>query len=577
MKASLQSRVLALVGAGVFVAVGALALLSRSTLLSLEREVRHDHERLASTLARELSRAIGDDLRLVAGAAGVAITELPEALRTARRFGRLSSSAFAVDVDGTLLACEPAGECGAVRRDLIVDATRRAVASGRPYVSDPLTHADGRQRSAAVLPLRPSADRPAAAVGVTIDPADRRLTDLLDTSEIAPTLRVGLRDGRGAALGHRPDPSSTAGYVSTAPVGGTAWSLDLIDRGPDPAAPITALRRRSIWLVPTFAAIAMLLGWGIARSVRGPLVELTAAAERIARGELSERIDTDGAASGGDEIARLATALERMRADLLSSILEIERANGALEHRIEERTRELAALNVRLEQREQLRQTLLRHVISAQEDERRRVARELHDETSQTLAALGIGVDVALAAAEHGSTGDLRRQLQDLRGLVERMHRELQRMITNLRPSLLDDLGLPAAIRWFVDRHVVPAGLTVRCEFSGLDERLPPDIETAVFRAVQESLNNIVRHANAETVLIQACAGDGMLSVEIEDDGDGFDVGAVVRTPESMRGIGLLGMRERMEILGGSATVDSAPGRGTRVAFTVPLVTVPVT
>ena len=108
-------------------------------------------------------------------------------------------------------------------------------------------------------------------------------------------------------------------------------------------------------------------------------------------------------------------------------------------------------------------------------------------------------------------------------------------MIVNLRPSVLDDLGLPAAIRWFVEHQVAPAGISARCEFAGLDERLPPDVETAIFRVVQEALNNVVRHADADTVLIQASRADGALTVEIEDDGRGFDESAVVAAPESMQ------------------------------------------
>lgn len=571
MRASLQSRVLALVGAGVVIAVGTLALLSRSTLLSLEREVRQDHQRLAASLARELSRAIGDDLRLVAGAAGLPAADVPSVLGRTRRYGRLAVAAFAVDANGLLLACEPAFECGLLRRDLLIEASRHALEQGRPYVGDPLPHPDGHLRLAAVLPLRPVEGRAAGAVGAVFDPADRRLGDLLNATDIAPTLHVRIRDGRGGVMNQAAAVTAPASTVTTAPVSGTPWTLELVDLGPDPAAPIIAFRRRSLWMIPGFAAVAMLLGWGIARSVRGPLVELTAAAERIARGDLSAPIDTEQAAAGGEEISRLAIALERMRGDLEGSIRAIEQANQALEARIADRTRQLADVNARLEERERLRQILLRQVISAQEDERRRVARELHDETSQTLAALGIGVDVALASGGTAVPAEVSARLRDLRLLVDRMHGELHRMIVNLRPSVLDDLGLPAAIRWFVEHHVAPSGLAVRCEFSGLDERLPSEVETATFRAVQEVLNNVIRHAGAESVLLQGTVADNTLSIEIEDDGVGFDEREVVRTPGSMRGIGLLGIRERMEILGGRAVVDSSPGCGTRVVFTIPL------
>ena len=214
-------------------------------------------------------------------------------------------------------------------------------------------------------------------------------------------------------------------------------------------------------------------------------------------------------------------------------------------------------------------------MISAQEDERKRIARELHDETSQTLAALGIGVDLALAACDEPPAGTARRRLADVRALVKRMHGELHRMIVNLRPSVLDDLGLAAAIRWFADRQLASAGIAVRCEVNELDERLPPEVETATFRAVQEALVNVSRHASADSVLVQGTLSKGRLVIEIEDDGVGFDQAAVVRSAESLRGVGLLGMRERIEILGGTITIDSAPGSGTRVLFSVPVPAVP--
>jgi signal transduction histidine kinase len=398
-----------------------------------------------------------------------------------------------------------------------------------------------------------------------VDPQDRRLVEMLRAVDIAPTLRVDLLDPAGRRISVDRAEEEATGGTTIAPVTGTPWQLQVADVGPDPRAPIAAFRRESLWLAPTLAALATLLGWGIARSVRQPLIRLTAAAERIARGNLERPIDVRRAARGGGEVARLAAALEEMRTALRTSINDIEEANRELERRVEARTRELAAANASLEERERLRQRLLRQVISAQEDERRRVARELHDETSQSLAALGIDLEMAL-----GSSGaEAQRRMDDARKIVSRMHQGLHRLIVNLRPSVLDDLGLAAAIRWVAEREL--AGLNVRCELTDLDERLPSEIETAVFRAVQESIVNIARHAQAESVLIQGAIENGRLVVEIEDDGCGFDPAGIVRTPDSMRGIGLLGMRERVEILGGHVTVDSAPGEGTRIVLDVPV------
>jgi signal transduction histidine kinase len=209
-------------------------------------------------------------------------------------------------------------------------------------------------------------------------------------------------------------------------------------------------------------------------------------------------------------------------------------------------------------------------VISAQEEERKRIARELHDETSQTLAALGIGVDVAIADCPL-QADQLHTRLLDTRALVARMHDGIHRMIVNLRPSVLDDLGLAAAIRWFADYQLTPRGIAVRCEFDDLETRLSPEAETATFRAVQEAIVNISRHAAAESVLIQGSVNGGVLEIEIEDDGMGFDPAAVVRSPESLRGVGLLGMQERIEILGGTVKLESSQGQGARVVFSIPI------
>jgi signal transduction histidine kinase len=167
----------------------------------------------------------------------------------------------------------------------------------------------------------------------------------------------------------------------------------------------------------------------------------------------------------------------------------------------------------------------------------------------------------------------MRQRLTEVRRLVDRMHQDVHRLIVNLRPSVLDDLGLADAVAWFAERHLSPAGVTFRCEFD-LDMRLPTEIETAVFRAVQESIVNIARHARAESVLIQGSIADGRLTAEIEDDGQGFDPASADGGLGSMRGVGLLGMRERIEILGGTLRIESSPGQGTRVLMSVPIVPV---
>jgi signal transduction histidine kinase len=163
------------------------------------------------------------------------------------------------------------------------------------------------------------------------------------------------------------------------------------------------------------------------------------------------------------------------------------------------------------------------------------------------------------------------RELTEARALAARSLDELRRLMHDLRPSVLDDLGLVPALRWYAERHFAPRGIYVRFEVGPLPARLPYEMETALFRAAQEALTNVSRHAGAETVLVEIAAANGQVMLEIEDDGQGFDPSSVVPRPGDLRGLGLLGMRERVELFGGSVTINSKPGRGTHVAIRVPL------
>jgi signal transduction histidine kinase len=219
-----------------------------------------------------------------------------------------------------------------------------------------------------------------------------------------------------------------------------------------------------------------------------------------------------------------------------------------LERRVAERTSQL--------------QRLLGTVISVQEDERRRVARELHDETSQVLTALGM-------ALHPPETMTLER-VADLQRLVDRMHDGLHRLIVNLRPSVIDDLGLGAAVAALADSQLRRAGLNVRCELGDLQERrVNAAVEIAVFRVIQEAVVNVVRHSGASTVVIEGDLEGGRLWIEVEDDGRGFDPASISPDDRTLRGVGLIGMRERVEMLGGRLEIDSAPGHGTRVRIDV--------
>ena len=207
-------------------------------------------------------------------------------------------------------------------------------------------------------------------------------------------------------------------------------------------------------------------------------------------------------------------------------------------------------------------------LIEAQEAERHRVALDLHDDVGQLLTAIKLNLAAIQREAE---ASPLVRRVDEGLDLVDRAIERVREMALDLRPSLLDDLGLVAALRWYLDRETGRAGLTLEIVVDPLPARLPPQIETACFRIAQEALTNVVRHARARRVRVELRQRGAELHLAIRDDGAGFDVGAVSsrRAPEAS--LGLQGMRERASIVGGHLDIDSRPGHGTEVRARLPL------
>lgn len=217
--------------------------------------------------------------------------------------------------------------------------------------------------------------------------------------------------------------------------------------------------------------------------------------------------------------------------------------------------------------------TFLRQYIAAQEAERKRIARELHDETAQALTALGIAVETALQAPTT-TAAEVKALLEPARALTERVSTELDRIIRDLRPSLLDDLGLLEALGWYADNRLKPLGIQITFETAGTERRLSPELETGLFRVVQEAISNIARHAKAENVSITVEFRDTYIAIDIEDDGCGFNVEHTLAKGKSGKEdspFGLLGMSERVNLMGGTITVESRPKEGTSIRVHVPL------
>jgi len=217
-------------------------------------------------------------------------------------------------------------------------------------------------------------------------------------------------------------------------------------------------------------------------------------------------------------------------------------------------------------------QRLLQHVLTAQEEERKRIARELHDETSQMLTGLALNLQAIMDMAEMDDIKDARMKegLKKAHSLAVQTSIEITKLINDLRPTLLDTFGLVPAIQRYVETWLQPRGIGVSLKTHG-GERLPPEIEVVLFRIAQEAINNVMRHSEAKNVLIDLECDAQKCILRIEDDGKGFDVQEITRVDKTGRGVGLFSMKERLTLVGGTCSVQSQPGKGTKIISEVPL------
>jgi PAS domain S-box-containing protein len=268
------------------------------------------------------------------------------------------------------------------------------------------------------------------------------------------------------------------------------------------------------------------------------------------------------------KVARDLTAKQQAAA-------ELQAARDALELHVAERTAELAKANSVLQQEireriglERARALLMEQLVTAQEDERRRIARDLHDSFGQFLSALSIQLRVAQDVPD--IPDGMRAAIGRVRSLAAHLDAELDRLMNELRPPALDQLGLVDALQSYVAAWTTTSAVPVDLYASGLAEpRLPPVVESTLYRIVQEALTNVLKYANASQVSIVLERLDGDVRVIIEDDGVGFDPGAVIQ--QGGRRMGLVGMRERATLAGGTLRIESAPGQGTSIYVRLPL------
>ncbi|MCC7370899.1 MAG: sensor histidine kinase [Chloroflexi bacterium] len=284
-----------------------------------------------------------------------------------------------------------------------------------------------------------------------------------------------------------------------------------------------------------FAAIGALLSvmvnWIVLKLALRPLDGITRTVEKVRKGNLRARVERDPFSD-----PQIETLRETMNAML---------------DRLDEHGARLRALSSQ--------------IINAQEEERLRISRELHDETAQALASLLVRQRVAERSPDPES---LQRTMADLRVLTSEALEGVRRMALELRPTMLDDLGLVAAVEAFARQFSHRTGIPVDVRMTRRPERLPPDVELVAFRVIQEALSNVARHSGASRAEIRLGAGPSILTISIADDGRGFQLETALDSRQ--RSLGLFGMHERAGLVGGRLILDSAPGRGTRVRLELP-------
>jgi signal transduction histidine kinase len=286
-----------------------------------------------------------------------------------------------------------------------------------------------------------------------------------------------------------------------------------------------------LWLILTLA-VAIILAYVLSYALTYPMSALAAEARELGRGSY-RNIERRW---GNDEIGSLGKAFDEMSREI--------------------------------RQKEIMRTQLLAQVLSAQEDERKRIARELHDDTSQSLTSLMVELKAAEKARD---IGEIKPRLNELRNLAYQTLQGVHNMSVELRPNALDDLGLVAAIKKYATDFEAKNGVSVDLQVGqAATRRFSPEIETAAYRIAQEALANVVRHSGAKHVSIVVDFQESRFKLIIEDDGKGFSLDeALKKSPEHR--LGLFGMYERASLIGGTLTIESQPGQGTSVFLEVPV------
>ncbi len=534
-----------------------------------------------------------------------------KALRTAYTYSIFTDGIFLLDLKGNVVLTYPRGNVK--KKNLMhIPYVEKTLKENRGFISNIYTEEGTKRKVIFVLvPLKDKDGHTIGAVGGEIDPTNYILNNVIKAIPSSGDTVIELVDSNGMVIaansparifacsdrnsnrvlgkliatkkgaimkchrchdggreGTNPRDGRTTDMMAFSPLSEAPWGIAVREPEKTVFAPSSDLKKKFLILGFITTGTALLLALGMSKSIVNPIKSLISATNRIAEGDLKEAVS----APSRDEIGVLSRSFDTMRRNLSDSLDKIQKYNAELEARVIDRTKELQQSGKRLA-------ILLQKIIRAQEDERKRIARELHDETSQEIAALGMSIEIASIAHREGALSP--ENINECRGRVSQLLEGISMIIQDLRPPVLDDLGLESAIRWLLERHLGEKGVNYQLYSAEEFLKLTADGETvmdekailALFRIIQETIININKHAQASNVTVSLLYEDSRIKVDITDDGIGFDVQGVLRDADTgaNSGYGILGLRERVSLLEGDVNIYSKPGEGTRVNIEIPL------
>ncbi|HAR46588.1 MAG TPA: hypothetical protein DCS05_10610 [Nitrospiraceae bacterium] len=521
---------------------------------------------------------------------------MPEraALKAAYEYSIFTDGVFMLDQQASVRLTYPYRESAMVNL-LGNPHVSQAVRYRKPVISNVFTeHPSGRKVIYVLVPLRNRSGDVVGAVGGVINPTNSMLSralqtvqaevrgnhyiEIIDANEVVVTsdkpARILEHHDHGGILSKmikarasgvkfcshgysqaKPD-GLTKDILAFVPLTVAPWGVIFGQSEQNLLMPADQLKTDFVLLAVLFTGTALVFAAGVSRTIVVPLRTLTAAANGIAKGDLTRPVGDVGT----DEVGALARSFEVMRERLARSLDSIHQYSTELESRVYERT-------MQLEDKRRQNELLLKKLISSQEDERKRVARELHDEALQTLSAILMSIEMCRLHPELITP----EKVSKIKETVVLVINDMNNVIQNLRPTVLDDLGFEAAVAWILDRNLRDKG--IHCELdtrSFVAELLAPQMEIALFRIIQEASSNIARHAGAKNTYVHIRNDQGRINIYIDDDGDGFDTRSALETTFTGRGLGIMGMKERASLMNGRLTVCSTPGAGTMIFCTIP-------